>query len=189
MLTFSDNLVFGIPSIQIGIDRFYMITVDISRIQYELALKGYFVRGGISTGLLFMDHRIVYGPALIDAHHLESTIAVYPRIVLSKNLRDLYPGDPFLMRDSDGTIFLDYLENACTEYPDSIDGWWLDWSAVDIHRILIEKRLKEFAYHPRIRSKYCWLARYHNAFCDRHKDMEDYHPSLNVDKKYIGNLD
>ena len=42
-------------------------------------------RGGISVGELHHQKGIVYGPALLTAHQLESQSAIYPRIVLEKD--------------------------------------------------------------------------------------------------------
>jgi hypothetical protein len=57
------------------------------------------LRGGVDVGLgldIFEDE--VYGPVLVNAHHLECKIAQYPRIVVSSNLLS----------------YLDHLERAAT---------------------------------------------------------------------------
>ena len=46
--------------------------------QLFMTLKGFFVRGAISVGDLFLDENTAFGPALLEAHELESTRARDP---------------------------------------------------------------------------------------------------------------
>ncbi|MCE2706563.1 MAG: hypothetical protein LW807_05745 [Proteobacteria bacterium] len=48
--------------------------------------KGVLLRGGITKGLLHHNKNKVFGDALIDAYELESKVANYPRIIISKKL-------------------------------------------------------------------------------------------------------
>lgn len=62
------------------------VTVLVSQVQWfcvDLMLAGIFTRGSIVRGLLHHQDGTVVGPALVEAHRLESTVALYPRIVLS----------------------------------------------------------------------------------------------------------
>lgn len=185
VMAFSDNVVLGVPSQIIGVEMFNTVVGLISSAQLTLALEGYFVRGGISKGLLFMDHEMVYGPALIDAHDLEHSIALHPRIVLSRDLHQQvsaqetssgYP-DPLLLLDSEGAVYLNYMENLILAGSDIVD-----WNGVDTHRALIEEHLTELRDEPEVRSKFCWLAQYHNAFCDNHSDGQGFKSSLRIDE-------
>ncbi|WP_321897185.1 hypothetical protein [Burkholderia cepacia] len=47
-----------------------------------MALKGFFIRGGLAVDQLFMDENSVYGAALLEAYRLESKVAVNPVVVL-----------------------------------------------------------------------------------------------------------
>ena len=50
--------------------------------------EGFLCRGGIVYGDVYYDlnNNIIFGPAVNDAYKLESTIAVYPNIILEKKL-------------------------------------------------------------------------------------------------------
>src|SRR5262249_8589289 len=52
-----------------------------------LLAKGLLIRGGIAKGPLYHDDSIVFGPALIEAYQLETGVAKFPRVILS---RDVY---------------------------------------------------------------------------------------------------
>lgn len=54
-----------------------------------MALQGFFIRGGLSVGTLFVDDNCVYGEALIDAYELESKVAVNPIVILCENTMKL----------------------------------------------------------------------------------------------------
>jgi hypothetical protein len=44
----------------------------------NLAVRGRFLRGGITQGLLYMNDRVAMGLALVEAVWLEETVASYP---------------------------------------------------------------------------------------------------------------
>jgi hypothetical protein len=76
----------------------------------ELLKKGFFVRGAIVRDKLFHDDRIVFGPALVKAYRIETSIARYPRIVIRSDVRNdaaKYEGDV----PSFGPM-LDYIQQA-----------------------------------------------------------------------------
>lgn len=60
----------------------------IANLYYELAKAGYFIRGGIDYGLFVDEESVAVGMPLANAYMIESKVAVYPRIVLSKNFVD-----------------------------------------------------------------------------------------------------
>lgn len=88
-------------------------------IQVQFLKHGLLTRGGIASGSYFVDDMMVWGTALIKAHGLESSIAVYPRIVvdpeLSGNLDLANPNSKFMKtqewieQDTDGIFMIDYL--------------------------------------------------------------------------------
>ena len=57
--------------------------------QYNFILEDIFIRGAIAQSELYMDENTVIGPALVEAYNLESEFAVYPRIILSKDVTDI----------------------------------------------------------------------------------------------------
>lgn len=51
-------------------------------IQNQFLYSGYVLRGGIALGDCYIDETMVWEKALIDAYTAESSIAIYPRIVI-----------------------------------------------------------------------------------------------------------
>jgi hypothetical protein len=47
---------------------------------------GCFMRGGLCRGLLYHDKDMVFGDAFIAAHRIESSVARYPRVMVSKQV-------------------------------------------------------------------------------------------------------
>ena len=80
------------------------------------ASVGWMLRGGITTGQLFIDEVMVWGEALVKAYFLESKVAVYPRIIVDANVLCEIKDDKvlcgYLRKDFDGLTFLNYL-NDC----------------------------------------------------------------------------
>jgi len=145
----------------------------VAEAQRELVLNGYFVRGGVDIGNIWTDTRMLIGPAVIHAYDLENKLAVYPRIILSKNVLKIiknkylpYYGktedSPFnveLAFDEDGHLFLNYLfVNA--------DDW--DYSeTLKIHKEVVQNNLERNSDNEKIYRKYQWAASYHNWFCSQ----------------------
>jgi len=48
--------------------------------------KGFFLRGGISTGSYFADDNMIFSKGLVNAYQLESKKAIYPRVIIDKNI-------------------------------------------------------------------------------------------------------
>lgn len=79
-------------------------------LQAQLLYSGILTRGGIASGPTFHEEDLLYGEGFLAAYQIESTSAVYPRIVVSPGVFDrLSPGmkKHFLDEDSDGLWFID----------------------------------------------------------------------------------
>jgi hypothetical protein len=177
--TFTDNLIIGCP-IPEGEDSFWpriqieSVITYVGEVQAQLARDGYFIRGAISVGELYIDEDIVFGPALMEAHRAEQQLAVFPRVILCGSAEE-----PFTERevdrkvsdvlvDSDQRIFIDFLESTVMiAYPD--DRPFTEF--LEGHKAAVMANLKKFADKPYIRAKYEWAATYHNTFCDNHPDL------------------
>jgi len=188
--SFSDNVLLAWPQSSDDMEaEFVYIMWSINNYQFQMALKGFFIRGGLAADLLFVDENCVYGMALLEAYHLESEVAVNPVVVLcdkSMKLVDehirFYVGEPapqlnHVLKGPDGRYFLNYL----TECIDDDDGEQsLDTESLRQHKIQIESALKTYAEKPKVFSKYVWLAAYHNYFCDMVSRYPGYEDSLKV---------
>lgn len=174
---FTDNIVIGFPlSTEDGESEFGFTIISIMLYQLAMALEGYFIRGGLAIGQLFMDENIVYGPAIIEAYNIESKISKDPRITLSSDILKIvkehtkYYAEPIhspqnssILIDVDGQAFTNYLEMLMIDLPESRG---VDWKHLNIHKEQIMKGLSEYKNNPHIWAKYFWLANYHNYFCD-----------------------
>jgi hypothetical protein len=87
---FTDNMVLGYPLFTPDAESEIGHTItNVADYQLAMAREGYFVRGGLSVGNLFMDTYLAYGPALLEAYELEHETARDPRIVVSPMVRKL----------------------------------------------------------------------------------------------------
>jgi hypothetical protein len=159
-----------------------------------MAVRGFFVRGAVTVGDLHVGDDIVFGPAILEAHLLESTVARDPRVILSPGMMQLvekhlkYYGDPrespqnaFIFRDADGQAFLNYLGTTIGE---EYEGDVADWATVLKHKEAIEQKLEDFHSVPKIWAKYNWVASYHNYFCDEAAHVQGYDSAYKVSSPY-----
>jgi len=110
---FSDNVVFSVPY---NSDQFAATLQSMALTQIALASAGFWVRGGITVGDLVHDADIVFGPALVRAHYLESERAKYSRFLIDPVLPPDASLDETFITTTDGESFLDPF------YPSFIDG-------------------------------------------------------------------
>lgn len=167
-----------------GRDEFYTVLNTLYFLQSQLVNRGFFVRGAITVDELYMDDVTIYGIGLIDAYEAELKQAKYPRIILAKSAeamfmeinkgfqaqkRDNYTShnylSRYLYRDSDGLLFLNYLESI-----NIADEPFLN--ELVKHKEVIENRLREYYDKPDILEKYVWAANYHNCFCNHDNNNE-----------------
>ena len=174
---FTDNIVIGWPirsdaESELG-SAFFML----SFFQFSLALAGFFIRGGLSIGPLYMDDIAVFGGGLNEAYDAESRLARDPRIVLTSSAEeavkahmkyyaepDYSPQSRDLYRDSDGKLFLNYLDTVLIAEHEN--GPFYD--ELLKHKEVVERALTEHKGNPVNWSKYAWVGNYHNYFCEQH---------------------
>lgn len=193
---FTDNVVVGYPLKRVkqdyGMPELYDILSVFSEFQVGLASKGFFLRGGISYGELYMDDDIVFGNALIEAVNQDKRggppcISLAPSAIeivrrqLGKygddRLSSLYDD---LLEDADGTVFLNYLQEAFCAFPDhGIFMEIIDGHCTEIRNGLVLNRGK-----PDIRAKYEWLARYHNFICANFAESHPIPTNPDADEEY-----
>ena len=82
------------------------LTMDVALAGLKLGLC---VRGGLAIGKMYHKGPVVTGAAMIEAHELESKVAVYPRVVMSPRLDEFIGTNTAATAiDSDGMRHLDY---------------------------------------------------------------------------------
>jgi hypothetical protein len=168
--TFSDNFFAAIPIAAtpntsqeqwVG----YFLYEVIQQIKLMFLLCKLPIRGGVTIGNLFINERALLGPAVPRAVHLESKAAIYPRVVVDKNVMDLLPTirnfeseeHPMIYTAEDNIPSLNYLG--------------LDNFLMKTHYRIIQEKLVEFSNDKKILLKYQWLEKYHLAMVDRMKKM------------------
>jgi hypothetical protein len=178
---FTDNVVLGFPIRDDGEGEFGRMIYIVGLWQYSLLKHGFFVRGGMTVGPIYMDDDVAFGKGLLDAYEAESTLARDPRVVLAPSAMDLVhhhlayyanvsesPQNFTLLVDSDSQMFVNYLYLPI----DGEDGLPEEFASdIEQHRDLITSRLKEFSGNPTIWSKYAWAGSYHNHFCDHYPGL------------------
>lgn len=205
MSMFSDSIIISYELSDSGLfldwyRQIFQVFNDICRLQFKFAMKGVFLRGGLTFGKIFHKGNICFGPALINSVMLESKYAKYPCVAVDKSIVEKILSDrqsdleddyawgyksPHKLREFARELFLDYLSrtDAFNRTPDEQPVFMLDWlvsrfiqSSSNISRIrpVILTELKK-EYDEPVAEKYRWLARYFNLtihFEKGHGDME-----------------
>lgn len=176
---FTDNMVVAYPINDDGRAELDEILNNVAEYQFNLALEGLFVRGGISVGEFYINEDIVFGPALLDAHHTESQLACYPRIVLDDktvkrlqnyiNHYDRMPEDYIILIDTDGRWFISYLNTIFKYYKECNNEYEFEIIKRELlakHKEKLEEMLIKYKEDIRVWDKFVWTANYHNCFCE-----------------------
>jgi len=158
--SFSDNIVFSIDfpknatseadknKVKQAFDLLFRL---VSAFQNAALRKKYLVRGGIAIGDFYLNNQLVWGTSLSSAVLLEENVAIYPRIVISEEIKNLtwetiYAGRTFLTTDKDGIGYVNFLANESFE----------DYRGIYNHFSVLERNEPNL----RIKQKYGWLLSY-----------------------------
>jgi hypothetical protein len=132
------------------------------------------IRGGICSEQFYMEQGFAFGPALVKSYHLAERIAVYPRIIIDRNLiarQDLDGLMPlygtYVTRGDDGAYFLDYLMIGCLFQVNLFPKYENREIVLAKHKERVEEKLIELKGDERLRQKALWLALYHNGVVRR----------------------
>lgn len=173
---FSDNICITSITETTAADLQDLLLV-LTKLYFDFAKQGYFLRGGIDYGLFIDEDTIAIGKPLAVAYELESKMAVYPRIALSQDIVDQfqafnasgdkefdYPFADVLITDAmEGdpirhlNIFLQVFQS---DYEEDRRGFFSDYRAVITHHLSINEG------NHRVYEKYRWLAEQFNGFVD-----------------------
>lgn len=163
---FSDNIVMAIP-LDSGheVADVCCLLKFVAIIQNHAAISSnWLVRGGVTIGELYIDNILIWGQGLIRAYELENHIAVFPRIIIDRNVLELLGADNlFFCRDIDGQFYLNFLEFM--EYRDTTGA---DVFVPQIRRhfeqLLSEIKMPNGNYAERPYQKLHWHRNYINAW-------------------------
>ena len=187
-VTFSDSVVRVCPiDAEQPLGSLFFELISLVHLQFELAHRGVFLRGGLTVGDVYVDKSTVFGPAMVRAYELESSFAIYPRIVVdpvvfkeyfSQVAMQGHPHDAnvdfeyidnLLECAEDQIYFVDYLRQGKGEmdHPEEFQSYLKD------HRERIASSLSEFSTLNRAKQKYLWLANYHNQVANAEYPLSD----------------
>ncbi len=179
--TFSDNIILGCPIYfpHLGESEWWMTISQIAQYQLTMVLGGFFIRGALSFGPLYIDDEMIFGLSLIEAVDLEKK-AKYPRIVISSTAMDIVkeqmnfyanhresPHNAELLVGDDDQCFIDYLSVGEDERTRANDALILER-----HKAVIVRNLNQYKNDDTVKDKYLWAAAYHNYYCKRIKQSE-----------------
>ncbi len=174
---FTDNIVVAHPlmhpSDDLGEPDLGTMSRLLMHMQTSLAADGFFPRGAIAVGEHYQDQDFAYGDALLEAVDQDKS-GQPPRLVIGASIEPLIseylswysgvstPHHAYLLEDaSDGRLFINYLNVAFENFPDSP----IDWDLLDAHREHILESLNKYESDDRVLPKYTWLAAYHDYIC------------------------
>lgn len=117
---FSDCVSISIPYFDREDDflsNFNLISAFIRGFQLNMMVKGFFVRGGLSIGSYYSDNHIIFSKGLVNAYLLESKKAIFPRVLIDKNILEKlekyeksnfsnYGINDYLLSDWENYVFL-----------------------------------------------------------------------------------
>lgn len=121
----------------------------VANIYNEILRYGYLMRGAIVEGEFFHNKTIIYGKGLVEAVNLEEKEAIYPRILVRKELSKSLPH--YLMQNRDGWCILNIFQ--LSEYFDHIS-----------FKIELLKMLKKNKDNDHIKAKIMWMINYFNSW-------------------------
>ncbi|MGF1716658.1 hypothetical protein L4D08_17475 [Photobacterium chitinilyticum] len=185
MKVFSDNIVLALPWFsRDGESEFGSVLLALREYQLSMALNGYFVRGGMSVGQLFVDNNMIYGKALLDAYALESKVANDPKIIISDEVLEIVrshtrfyahpqnsPQNSDVVIDADGRGFISYLDELIEE---GDYDYQLNTARLLQHKDKVMEAVNLYRTNTKVWYKYHWLCDYHNYFCSRVSHINGY---------------
>lgn len=172
---FSDNIIMAVPlSSDRDIESIACLLKFVAIFQHYAAIQhNWLVRGGMTIGELYIDELLVWGSGLVRAYKLESSIAIYPRIIIDRIILNLMGANNlFFCQDADGQFFLNFLNFM--DYRDSENN---DNFTPTIQKsfagLLSEIRKSSGNYDERAYQKLQWYKNYINMwFRINHPDVD-----------------
>lgn len=154
---FSDNILLAIELKENDEQRDDKITLlfnIVANIYNEILRYGYLMRGAIVEGDFFHNDIIVYGKALVEAVNLEEKKAIYPRILVQKELSKSL--QHYLLQDRDGLYILNIFQ--LSEYFDHLS-----------FKLELLKILEQYKDKDHIKVKIMWMIKYFNFWFTKYE--------------------
>jgi len=142
-------------------DQLAFIIMNLQSMFIHLLQKEILLRGAITLGELFHSNDKLFGPALVEAYELESTISIYPRVIISRDVlwyenfsadREISSQQSIkisVCSDMDGWHYVDYV-HVPQKFDSFIDYMGYISKSLDLISAHLDKDMK-------IKIKYAWL--------------------------------
>ena len=181
---FSDNIVFAkkVTTSKVLFEDIQYVSWVSAVFQAQALLKRLLVRGGISYGLFYCDDVFIYGEALAKAYAMESSRAIYPRVIVD----NYFFNDTILTGGirtvKENTFFKDFDGEWCVNFvsPNIIT------SSREITNKLLARLQENIAAMYRdnsgdakLRQKYFWLVNSFNMLLDK-TEYKEFKISQNI---------
>ncbi len=89
---FSDNILLAIPTNDGDREQKIGNIINlVSNFVHQSADNGYLIRGAVTEGDFFHNNIIVYGKALVEVVKMEEKFAIYPRVIVQKDIAKCFP--------------------------------------------------------------------------------------------------
>lgn len=181
---FSDSIV---VSFEVGeTSQVFSTLLDIKHLIMSLIYRKILCRGAVALGKFIHTDDFLFGPALVEAYILESKAAMYPRIILDRDIIEAasinkpsrHTSDDersyvesLLEQDSDGMYYIDYFFKARAELDDP------EYDFPEYIKILggiIRKGLMGSSHHGKadLRIKYSWMRERYNRMVETVTDKK-----------------
>lgn len=167
--SFSDNICI---SAELGLAGLFMLFVSLEELALRLLDRGALLRGGIVKGLLYHKDNVVFGDALVSAYQLESQHAVYPRILVTRevaleahSLGGALTANqllPYVLSSDDGPFFLNVLRHLTSDLTETNQNRPHDFARYRLIARRLQEGLNTTVDTPRHFAKHQWFARYWN---------------------------
>ena len=141
---------------------------SLRELQLAFIARGLPLRGAIAVGPYDTAEDVVWGPAYEHSAGLESTVAVYPRIILDEYLQGfldyVWKADhqwiiENVRFDDENIPYIDYLNGIAFECPGNLSSFE---SQLIMHQRFIEQGLRHHQ-NAAVLEKFIWLSNYHNT--------------------------
>ncbi|MDN3643621.1 hypothetical protein QWY87_12965 [Lutimonas halocynthiae] len=176
--TFSDCLVISFKTEEKS--EIFSTLLEIKWMIMRLIYMGILCRGAITYGKLIHTKEVLFGPALAEAYILESKAALYPRVILHKDIIDLAGKatmehhtskeekefvESLLEKDSDGMYYIDYFAKAQEELDDPQYGFpdYIEKIGKKIRKGLMGS---SNVYKSDLKVKYRWMKERYNKLIE-----------------------
>ena len=163
---FSDNIVLTIPlDSEHDIDGITCLLKFVAIFQHYAAIQSnWLIRGGITIGELFIDDLLVWGPGLVRAYKLEDSIAIFPRIIIDRNILEIIGANHFFFyQDIDDQFFLNFLNFMAYRDSENNDNF-IAVIQKSFDGLLAEIRISDGKYDERAHQKLQWYKNYINSW-------------------------